>query len=208
MEYKDLNEVLAKMKYGDNLQPSNKFITTDFTPKKKPNFKIRFKISISNLIKSIKKSKILMKIKTWFNKTIINPIKTKRDKRRHNRYVKELKSNFAKKFNVDVDKTIETMNKPGYSPANIDNNKLLVKNRLEINKRKSLYKFAPFIYDVEIVDIHNENLNSELPSVNDIINDENEKSKTTLDKQNDFFIKRPELTKGKNRVRTNTTFFK
>ena len=138
-----------------------------------------------------------MKIKMWFNKTIVNPIKSKKAKRDHNRYVKELKANFAKKFNVDVEKTINIMNSPGYSPVNVDNNQLLVQNRLEINKRKSLYTFAPFIYDVDIVDIHNENLNSELPPVNEIIAEENKKASKTLYKQHMFFVERPKLTKKK-----------
>ena len=199
MEKKDLNEILNRMKNAsiieidDSLKLTNKANITDFTPKKKPSLKDRFK----NSINSIKKSKFLMKIKMWFNKTIVNPIKSKKAKRDHNRYVKELKANFAKKFNVDVEKTINIMNSPGYSPVNVDNNQLLVQNRLEINKRKSLYTFAPFIYDVDIVDIHNENLNSELPPVNEIIAEDNKKASKTLDKQHMFFVERPKLTKKK-----------
>lgn len=181
-----IDENTSKVFYG-RVNPSN------FEPKKKPSLKDRFK----NLINSIKKSKFLMKIKMWFNKTIVNPIKSKKAKRDHNRYVKELKANFAKKFNVDVEKTINIMNSPGYSPVNVDNNQLLVQNRLEINKRKSLYTFAPFIYDVDIVDIHNENLNSELPPVNEIIAEDNKKASKTLDKQHMFFVERPKLTKKK-----------
>ena len=181
-----IDENTSKVFYG-RVNPSN------FEPKNKPSLKDRFK----NLINSIKKSKFLMKIKMWFNKTIVNPIKSKKAKRDHNRYVKELKANFAKKFNVDVEKTINIMNSPGYSPVNVDNNQLLVQNRLEINKRKSLYTFAPFIYDVDIVDIHNENLNSELPPVNEIIAEDNKKASKTLDKQHMFFVERPKLTKKK-----------
>ena len=181
-----IDENTSKVFYG-RVNPSN------FEPKKKPSLKDRFK----NLINSIKKSKFLMKIKMWFNKTIVNPIKSKKAKRDHNRYVKELKANFAKKFNVDVEKTINIMNSPGYSPVNVDNNQLLVQNRLEINKRKSLYTFAPFIYDVDIVDIHNENLNSELPPVNEIIAEDNKKASKTLDKQHMFFVESPKLTKKK-----------
>jgi len=188
--HKILSEVIdentSKVFYG-RVNPSN------FEPKKKPSLKYRFK----NSINSIKKSKFLMKIKMWFNKTIVNPIKSKKAKRDHNRYVKELKANFAKKFNVDVEKTINIMNSPGYSPVNVDNNQLLVQNRLEINKRKSLYTFAPFIYDVDIVDIHNENLNIELPPVNEIIAEDNKKASKTLDKQHMFFVERPKLTKKK-----------
>jgi hypothetical protein len=195
MERKDyLNEILTKMKSGDNIQPILKVSSTDFTPKKKPSFKVRFKKVITKTISSIKKSKFLMKIKTWFNETITQPIKTKRAKRVHDKYVKELKENFSKKFNVNVDKTINIMNGPGYSPANIDNNKLLIENRLEINKRKLLYKFAPIMYNPEFVDIHNENINFENPDISQIISDETNKAKDNLDKQGEFFSKRPNLT--------------
>jgi hypothetical protein len=198
MKHSDLHKILtevidentSKIFYG-RVNPNN------FEPKKKPSFKERFKNMISNIGNKIKKAKILVLIKNWFNKTIIQPIKTKRAKIANNRDVKLLKKNFSKRFNVDVEEMIKLMNSPGYSPSNIDNNQLLIENRLEINKRKSLYKFAPFIYDVDIVDIHNENLNSELPTINEIkINDNLEVSKT-LDKQHRFFVERPELTKRK-----------
>jgi hypothetical protein len=196
MEKKDLNEILSRMKSGDSvqniMQPS--FRSTDFTPKKKPTLKVRFKKLVTNTINSIKKSKFLMKIKTWFNKTIAQPIKDKRTKRAHDKYVKELKENFSKKFNVNVDKTINIMNGPGYSPPNIDNNKLLIENRLEINKRKSSYTFAPFMYNPEFVDIHNENINLENPNIRQIMSDETDKAKDDLDKQGEFFSKRPNLT--------------
>ena len=178
-----IDENTSKVFYG-RVNPSN------FEPKKKPSLKDRFK----NLINSIKKSKFLMKIKMWFNKTIVNPIKSKKAKRDHNRYVKEIKANFAKKFNVDVEKTINIMNSPGYSPVNVDNNQLLVQNRLEINKRKSLYKFAPIMYNPEFVDIHNENINLENPDISQIISYETDKAKDDLDKQGEFFSKRPNLT--------------
>jgi len=196
MEKKDLNEILGRMKSGDSAQNImlSKFKSTDFTPKKKPNLKVRFKKMITNMINSIKKLDFLMKIKTWFNNTIAQPIKDKRAKRAHDKYVKELKYNFSKKFNVDVNKTINIMNGPGYSPSNIDNNKLLIENRLEINKRKSLYKFAPIMYNPEFVDIHNENINLENPDISQIISYETDKAKDDLNKQGEFFSKRPNLT--------------
>ena len=200
---KDLNEILTRMKSGDNV-PVFKVSSTDFTPKKKPSFKVRFKKMVTNTISSIKKSKFLIKIKTWFDETITQPIKAKRAKRAHDKYVKELKENFSKKFNVNVDKTINIMNGPGYSPTNIDNNQLLIENRLEINKRKSLYKFAPIMYNPEFVDIHNENLNLENPDISQIISDETNKAKDDLDKQGEFFSKRPNLTYAYRDKKTNS----
>ena len=202
MKHNDLHKILteviddntSKIFYG-RVNPSN------FEVKKKPSFKERFKNMISNIGNKIKKVKTLVLIKNWFNKTIVQPIKTKRAKIAHNKDVKLLKKNFSKRFNVDVEAMIKLMNSPGYSPLDIDNNQLLVKNRLDINKRKSLYKFAPFIYDVDIVDIHNENLNSELPSIAEIKDNDSLEASKTLDKQHDFFIKRPELTKGNKKTK-------
>lgn len=193
MEKIDLNEIITRMKSGYTA-PVCKVSLTDFTPKKKPSLKVRFKKMIKNAISSIKKSKFLMKIKTWVNKTITQPIRDKKNKIAHDKYVKELKENFSKKFNIDVNKTINIMNGPGYSPTNIDNDELLIKNSLEINKRKSLYKFAPLTYNPEFVDIHNENLNLKNPDINQIITDETSKATDNLNKQDEFFSERPHLT--------------
>lgn len=73
---------------------------------------------------------------------------------------------------------------------------ILIDNRLEINKRKSLYKFSPIMYSPEIVDIHNENLNKKNPTIDEIKANEDNKVSDTLDKQLEFFRKRPHLTVG------------
>lgn len=170
--------------------------STDFTPKKKISLMVRIKNHFNGLFNKIKKSKFLTNIKNWVDKTFIKPAQEKRAKKEHERYVKELKSNFSKKFNVDVEKTIKIMNQPGYSPYEVDNNQLLIDNRLEINKRKSLYKFSPIMYSPEIVDIHNENLNKKNPTIDEIKANEDNKVSDTLDKQLEFFRKRPHLTVG------------
>jgi hypothetical protein len=144
----------------------------------------------------LKKSKLVLTIKNWWFNNIKNPIKQKRAKKERENYVKELKANFAKKFNVDIEKTIRVMNHPNFSPYEVDNDRLLVENRLDINKRKSLYKFAPFIYEPEIVDVHNENLNTNNPPINEIINSDDDKSRNELTKQENFLKKRPHLTVG------------
>ena len=194
MEKNDLNnlkEILNGIKNG-SVPPSKPNFTTgvDFTPKKKPTLKVRFKKVVTNTINSIKKSKFLMKIKAWFNKTIAQPIKDKRAKKEHEKYIKQLKENFSKKFNVNVEKTIKIMNGPDYSPKNINNDDLLIQNRLEINKRKSLYKFGPFMYNPDVIEIHNENLNPNNPTLQEIITDENKKAWESVHKQYDFYKKR------------------
>jgi hypothetical protein len=192
---KDLFDALknsqAKTEFNDSFTK-----VTDFTPKKKPTLKERIKKSVTNLFSKLKKSKLVLTIKNWWFNNIKNPIRQKRAKKERENYVKELKANFAKKFNVDVEKTIRVMNHPNYSPYEVDNDRLLVENRLDINKRKSLYKFAPFIYEPEIVDVHNENLNTNNPPINEIINSDDDKSRNELTKQENFLKKRPHLTVG------------
>jgi len=196
MEKKDLNEILTRMKSGDNV-PVFKVSSTDFTPKKKPSFKVRFKKIVTNITSSIKKFKFLMKIKKWFDETITQPIKAKKAKRAHDKYIKELKENFSKKFNINVDKTIMIMNGPGYSPENIDSSDLLIKNSIEINKTKDILgnRISPFLYEPDIIDIHNENLslNEDNPTFQELIHIENEKASASVFDQYEFFRKRPHL---------------
>ena len=63
MEKIDLNEILGRMKNGDdsvqNIMLSN-FKSNDFTPKKKPTLKVRFKKMITNTINSIKNSSYIL----------------------------------------------------------------------------------------------------------------------------------------------------
>jgi hypothetical protein len=199
MENKIPNDLMDALKSAKNLNYQNKFNDTiigktDFTPKKKPSFKTRVITSVRAFFKKIKNNKLLLSVKNWFYNTVKKPYIDKKDKKEKERYVKELKSNFSKKFNVDVEKTIKIMNSPGYSPTQYDNEALLVENRMDINKRKSLYKFAPFMYNPEVVEIHNENLNENNPNINQIITNDTNDSVEKLDKQLQFFKKRPHLT--------------
>jgi len=194
------NEILEAMKNAKDTNHingfNNSFTKTDFTSKKKPTIKDKVKKSIAKFFNNIKNSKLIVGVKNWFYVKFIKPAKEKRAKKEHDNYVKELKDNFSKKFNVDVEKTIKIMSQPGYSPYQYDNDALLVENRLDINKRKSLYKFAPFMYSPEIVDIHNENLNTNNPSFDNIVSNESNKANESLDKQLEFYRKRPHLTVG------------
>lgn len=198
------NDLLNAMKQSATNSFDNSFKSTDFTPNKKPSRMVRFKNSVNKFFNKLKKSKFLLKIKNWYYINIKKPIQDKKEEKDRLRYVKELKENFSKKFNVDVEKTINIMKQPGYNPYVYDDNVMFVENRLDINKRKSLYKFAPFMYNPEIIEIHNENLDSTKPTLNDIITSDNEKSRKDLDKQNEFFSKRPYLTV--NGRKSNTLF--
>ncbi len=190
---KELLDAMTKHSVNISLEKKSE---TDFTSKNKISFKEKVKNYINGLLSKVKKSKLLTNIKNWFNNKFIKPLQDRKVRKKHEKYVKELKTNFSKKFNVDVEKTIKIMNQSGYSPLEVDNDKLLVENRIEINKRKSLYTFAPFMYNPEVVDIHNENLNKNNLKIDEIRANEYNKVNDTLDKQLEFFRKRPHLTVG------------
>jgi hypothetical protein len=195
------NELLEAMKKASHKTTFNdSFKVTDFTPKKKTPFKIRLKNSIKKFFNRFKKSKFLMKIKNWYYNNIKKPIQDKKEEKDKLRYVKELKENFSKKFNVDVEKTIRVMNQPAYSPPNVDDNALLIQNRIEINKTKVILgnRISPFLYEPDIIDIHNENinLNDGNPTFEELVRIENMKASTSVNKQHEFFNKRPHLTVG------------
>ena len=195
------NELLEAMKKAsDKTIFNDSFKVADFTPKKKTPFKIRLKNSIKKFFNKFKKSKFLMKIKNWYYNNIKKPIQDKKEEKYKLTYVKELKENFSKKFNVDVEKTIKIMSQPGYSPYTVDNNDLLIQNRIEINKTKVILgnRISPFLYEPDIIDIHNENinLNEGNPTFEELVRIENMKASTSANKQYEFFNKRPHLTVG------------
>lgn len=195
------NELLEAMKKAsDKTIFNDSFKVGDFTPNKKTPFKIRLKNSIKKFFNKFKKSKFLMKIKNWYYNNIKKPIQDKKEEKDKLRYVKELKENFSKKFNVDVEKTIKVMNQPAYGPPNVDNNALLIQNRIEINKTKVILgnRISPFLYEPDIIDIHNENinLNEGNPTFEELVRIENMKASTSANKQYEFFNKRPHLTVG------------
>jgi hypothetical protein len=92
------------------------------------------------------------------------------------------------------------MNQPAYSPPNVDDNALLIQNRIEINKTKVILgnRISPFLYEPDIIDIHNENinLNDGNPTFEELVRIENMKASTSANKQYEFFNKRPHLTVG------------
>lgn len=185
------------LKSANSVAPNKfdeKFERTDFRPKKKPTLKERINKSVTNLFSKLKKSKLVLTLKNWWLNNIKKPIKQKRAEKKHENYVKELKANFSEKFNVDVEKNLRLMKHPSYSPNEIDSDRLLIENGIDINKRKSRYKFAPFIYEPEIVDVHNENLKPGNPTINEIINSDVNKYMSELIKQEKFLKKRPHLT--------------
>jgi hypothetical protein len=176
----------------------NTFTKTDFTPKKKPTIKEKLKNIINKFFNKVKKNKITLTIKNWFYNKVIKPYQTKKAEREHKKYIKDLQNNFSKKFNVDVEKTIKIMNGPGYSPHKYDTDELLVKNRIEMNKTKDILgnRMSPFLYEPDIIDIHNENLNINEgnPTFQELVKIENDKASSSAFKQYEFFRKRPHLS--------------
>jgi hypothetical protein len=168
---------------------------TDFSKKK--SFKTTVKEFINKTIKNIKNNKLFIYLKNWFWFKFGKPYKDWKLKKENEKHIKTLKYNFSKTFNVDVDKLTTLMNHSGFTQRDINSdNELLIKNRLYINKRKSLYKFAPIMFDPHITEIHNDNLDKNNPTIHQIVSDDSNQTSNQLDRQLEFFRKRPNLTVG------------
>ena len=170
------------------------FKRTDFTPKKKPSLFARFKKYVNNFFKKIKNLKVVKFIFNLWVNNVTKPIQERKAKKSREKYVKELKNNFNETFNVDtnhINKLIEVTKPNLNEDYKIDH---LIENSVEINKLKSKGKVAPFIYEPEIVDIHNENLNLENPELYKLIDDNNRIAKNELTKQENFIKRKEKLT--------------
>jgi hypothetical protein len=129
----------------------------------------------------------------WSN-NVTKPIQERKAKKSREKYVKELKKNFNETFNVDtnhINKLIDATKPNLNEDYKIDH---LIENSVEINKLKSKGKVAPFIYEPEIVDIHNENLNLENPELHKLIDDDGRIAKNELTKQENFIKRKEKLT--------------
>lgn len=170
------------------------FKRTDFTPKKKPSLFARLKKSVNNFLKKIKNSKVVKFIFNLWSNNVTKPIQERKVKKSREKYLKELKNNFNETFNVDtnhINKLIDATKPNLNEDYKIDH---LIENSVEINKLKSKGKVAPFIYEPEIVDIHNENLNLENPELYKLIDDDSRIAKNELTKQENFIKRKEKLT--------------
>lgn len=170
------------------------FKRTDFTPKKKPSLFARLKKSINNFFKKTKNSKVVKFIFNLWSNNVTKPIQERKAKKEREKYVKELKNNFNETFNVDtnhINKLIDATKPNLNEDYKIDH---LIENSVEINKLKSKGKVAPFIYEPEIIDIHNENLNLENPELYKLIDDDSRIAKNELTKQENFIKRKEKLT--------------
>ena len=170
------------------------FKRTDFTPKKKPSLFARLKKSVNNFLKKIKNSKVVKFIFNLWSNNVTKPIQERKAKKSREKYLKELKNNFNETFNVDtnhINKLIDATKPNLNEDYKIDH---LIENSVEINKLKSKGKVAPFIYEPEIVDIHNENLNLENPELYKLIDDDGRIAKNELTKQENFIKRKEKLT--------------
>lgn len=170
------------------------FKRTDFTPKKKPSLFARLKKSINNFFKKIKNSKMVKFIFNLWSNNVTKPIQERKAKKSREKYLKDLKNNFNETFNVDtnhINKLIDATKPNLNEDYKIDH---LIENSIEINKLKSKGKVSPFIYEPEIVDIHNENLNLENPELHKLIDDDGRIAKNELTKQENFIKRKEKLT--------------
>jgi len=190
---KELDDLLKNSPLESEYKNSY-YKSTNFTPKKKPSLFARFKKSVNNFFKKIKNSKVVKFIFNLWSNNVTKPIQERKAKKSREKYVKELKKNFNETFNVDtnhINKLIDATKPNLNEDYKIDH---LIENSVEINKLKSKGKVAPFIYEPEIVDIHNENLNLENPELHKLIDDDGRIAKNELTKQENFIKRKEKLT--------------
>lgn len=190
---KELDDLLKNSPLESEYKNSY-YKSTNFTPKKKPSLFARFKKSVNNFFKKIKNSKTIKNIFNFWYNNVTKPIQERKAKKEREKYVKELKKNFNETFNVDtnhINKLIDATKPNLNEDYKIDH---LIENSVEINKLKSKGKVAPFIYEPEIVDIHNENLNLENPELHKLIDDDSRIAKNELTKQENFIKRKEKLT--------------
>jgi hypothetical protein len=190
---KELDDLLKNSPLESEYKNSY-YKSTNFTPKKKPSLFARFKKTVNNFFKKIKNSKVVKFIFNLWSNNVTKPIQERKAKKSREKYVKELKKNFNETFNVDtnhINKLIDATKPNLNEDYKIDH---LIENSVEINKLKSKGKVAPFIYEPEIVDIHNENLNLENPELHKLIDDDGRIAKNELTKQENFIKRKEKLT--------------
>ena len=190
---KELDDLLKNSPLESEYKNSY-YKSTNFTPKKKPSLFARLKKLVNNFFKKIKNSKTIKNIFNFWYNNVTKPIQERKAKKEREKYVKELKKNFNETFNVDtnhINKLIDATKPNLNEDYKIDH---LIENSVEINKLKSKSKVAPFIYEPEIVDIHNENLNLENPELHKLIDDDGRIAKNELTKQENFIKRKEKLT--------------
>ncbi len=146
---------------------------------------------------SIKKTIKIVKEKiniTWYN-IIIKPFLNYLDKKKKEREHVNLVNEFEKKFSTDIDRVKYIMYKDDdNNHINIDPvghekylNEKLLEGRGHMLKIHKYVNKTSFLYDPEIIDIHNDNLNPNAPTISEI-------SKRDYKQISDSFAKTKPLT--------------
>jgi hypothetical protein len=159
----------------------------------------------------------LTSLNNWFNQTFIKPVKTfftkeksqkekeaeeflnkqKEAELKRQQEKEKLISEFETEYNINHKRTLEIINfveQPNVLPPHIID--LFKENATNINSLKEEYNFRPKLYNPEIIEIHNENLNPENPTLNELIIKNRETDNLELLKQEKFEKRKDKLKYG------------
>ena len=140
-------------------------------------------------MKSIKWKNLFDKVKALYDKYVTEPLKKRKEKTDYNKKISDIKKDFEKRFNINIDwvnkiMAINAKNDEQFFSKRERMTEDLIAGRINtINaKTKSGWR-TPFFYDPEICDIHNEHLNLKAKTIEQISSEDLSKSQTSLKAQ-------------------------
>lgn len=160
----------------------------------------------------MKKINTLKKISEFFkniwNRFVISKYTKLKKERELKLKLKDIKDDFEKRFNLSTEEIKEIMYhervasyRDEYEKLNYLKNELVKGREHMLNVHKYVSK-TPFLYEPDVVDIHNENLHFNTKSISEIMNEDYEKVRLNLKEQSRKAGNEVILNKTRNIIRT------
>jgi hypothetical protein len=185
---KEISDIMKENK--DKTYPMKESIyyndRTDFASRgKKMEIKFNLKGWFKGVINKIKKSKLVKWVKDTYKKIIVSPIKQINDEKNRKKFEIDTKKGFSKTFNVKHERMLKLMDLTHYDYDNSIKSKKAINDLSENAKHiNNMRKYlAPTLYEPEIVELHNEFLNPDNPTIKEVKNEEYFKTEKLLEKQ-------------------------
>lgn len=126
---------------------------------------------------------ILNYIKNLWFKYVMSPRQKRKEKQLEKENIKNLKKRFEKDFNISPESVVKMINTDNKHQTSRDYlNEKLVEGRIAM--RSSFGYKTPYLFDPEIIDIHNENIDRpSYPSIERIKSNDNDATTNILNHQ-------------------------
>lgn len=132
----------------------------------------------------------MKRIKNFFKRyynLIVSKFKQRKNKSNLEAKIREAKIDFETKLNVNLDEVIDIMyskaaNRDDYERLNFLNEEL-IKGRAHILNIHKYVSKTPYLYEPDVVDIHNEHCHNNTVTLNEIIKRENDSTSHSLKQQ-------------------------